>query len=113
MTGRGGIYRFIFGGSVWAPWAKLTFMAYLVHGDVYSFYYFTAYQGYYVTKRVLFYMLFASTLTTYIVCVPLTAMLESPIMQLERLLIFPPKARPAKAEVPDGKEYQALSKPYF
>ena len=67
MTGKTYLFRFIFGASGWAPWAKLTFMAYLVHTNVYGYFYFTTNQGFYMTKRYIWYEWFASFLVTYLV----------------------------------------------
>ena len=36
-TGKTPLFRFIFGGSAWAPWAKVSFMAYLSHIYVVAF----------------------------------------------------------------------------
>uniref|UniRef100_A0A7S3J2E1 Uncharacterized protein n=1 Tax=Euplotes harpa TaxID=151035 RepID=A0A7S3J2E1_9SPIT len=104
-TGRTYLFRFIFGGSAWAPWAKLTFIAYLAHPFVIVFYYLQTYQGVYLTKRFAMYAFFASFLVTYIVVIPLALMIESPFLQLERLLLFPPREKQQQARI---REFEKL-----
>jgi hypothetical protein len=66
MVGKTPLIRFAFGGSAWAPWAKITFMAYLVHTVVIVWIYLQAYQAMYFTKRVVFYIFVPSVLITYL-----------------------------------------------
>ena len=61
-TGKTPLFRFIFGGSAWAPWAKVSFMAYLSHIYVVAFYYLQTYQGVYLTTRWAMYAFFACAL---------------------------------------------------
>jgi hypothetical protein len=106
MCGRSPFMRFVFGGSAWAPWAKLTFIAYLCHVLVIAFIYATTYQAYYMTKRTIFYAFMASLIITYIVTIPISLLIEAPLLQLERLVLFPQKERPHPKD--NSKEFQGL-----
>lgn len=111
IVGKGSIFRYTLGSSVFAPWAKLTFMAYLVHIQVLCFFYTQQYQGVYLTKRFIAYTFFAAFIVTYLVTIPLTLLLESPVLQLERLILFPPsnKEKSLKIDVRSSQYHQLKS----
>lgn len=99
MVGRSPFVRFVLGGSAWAPWAKITFIAYLVHPLVIAWYYFQINQGMFVTKRMAFYWWFASFMLSYLLSIPVALLIESPFLQIEKLVLFPPKERSEKVNV--------------
>ena len=47
-TGRTPLFRFIFGVSGWAPWAKMSFMTYIIHSSVIIYFYLSTKQGFYI-----------------------------------------------------------------
>jgi len=62
MVGKSKLIRFVFGGSAWGPWAKITFIVYLLHSILITWYYAQANQSLWVTKRVAVYYWFAATI---------------------------------------------------
>ena len=91
MVGRMSFMRGLFGGKLWAPWAKITFTAYLLHIFVLCWLFFQNKGALYITIPNIFFYSFTTFLITVILSVPVTLVIESPILQLERLLLFPPK----------------------
>ena len=63
-----------------------------------------------MTKRWAMYAFFACFVVTYLVSVPLSLMFESPILQIERLILFPEKVKEKKEEKQklNDKEFEAL-----
>mmetsp|Transcript_9333 Transcript_9333/g.10558 ORF Transcript_9333/g.10558 Transcript_9333/m.10558 type:complete len:132 (+) Transcript_9333:2-397(+) len=84
--------RGAFGGKLFAPWAKITFTAYLSHTAVLALCFFQTKGALYITAESIIFYSYACFIVTCILSVPLTLVIESPILQLERLVIFPPKA---------------------
>ena len=82
MVGKSRLVRFVFGGSVWAPWAKITFMIYLVHTVVIIWFYIQVRQAIYFTERLAIFYFFAALILSFLVAVPMSLLIESPIMQI-------------------------------
>jgi len=100
FVGRLTLIKNIFGGKLWAPWAKVTFMSYLVHINVLGWFFMQSKGSlYFDGPSQIFYSL-ATFLVTVLISVPISLVIESPILQLERLVLFPPrqKAKPEKIE---------------
>ena len=93
MVGRNPFMRSVLGGKFWAPWAKLTFMAYLWHVLVIGFILVQLHTAYYFTKKTILFTYFTAVFLTYLVWIPLSLLIEAPIMQLERLVLLPPKTK--------------------
>ena len=90
-TGRSYLFRIIFGGSAWAPWAKMSFMTYLIHSFLILYYIFSAQQGIYFTERWALYLYFSLLVLSTLLSIPFSLMFECPFLQIERLLLFPEK----------------------
>mmetsp|Transcript_9337 Transcript_9337/g.10559 ORF Transcript_9337/g.10559 Transcript_9337/m.10559 type:complete len:227 (+) Transcript_9337:759-1439(+) len=101
MVGRMSFLRGAFGGKLFAPWAKVTFTAYLLHTSVLALCFLQTKGAFYLTVESMIFYSYACFIVTCILSVPLTLIIESPILQLERLVIFPPQAKPVaeKGEV--------------
>mmetsp|Transcript_2053 Transcript_2053/g.1850 ORF Transcript_2053/g.1850 Transcript_2053/m.1850 type:complete len:149 (+) Transcript_2053:1591-2037(+) len=93
LVGKSRLTRFILGGSFWAPWAKITFIVYLLHISVIVWFYAQARQAIFLTQRVAIFLFFSSLVLSFLVAIPVTLLIESPVTQLEKLLLFPPKQR--------------------
>jgi len=94
MVGRMKLIKGLFGGKLWAPWAKVTFTAYLFHILVLGWVFVTTKSALYATGSYLLFYSFVIFLVTIILSVPLTLIIESPILQLEKLILFPQKGKP-------------------
>ena len=94
MVGRMSFIRGLFGGKLWAPWAKVTFTAYLFHVCVICWAFLQTKGATYMTGTNALFYSFAIFLITVILSVPITLIIESPILQLEKLVLFPPKPKP-------------------
>uniref|UniRef100_A0A7S3KW64 Acyltransferase 3 domain-containing protein n=1 Tax=Euplotes crassus TaxID=5936 RepID=A0A7S3KW64_EUPCR len=93
IVGKSRFLRFVLGGSAWAPWAKITFIVYLIHTTLIIWFYCQVRQALYMTTRVAVFYWFACFLLSYLIAIPITLLIESPILQLEKLLLFatPPR----------------------
>ena len=100
LTGRNSFMRWILGGSGYNSFARLSFMAYLIHLLVFKYFYSQMRQSVYITNKGVIFTLLAVIFITFVVSVPLSALFEAPFMQLEKLVLFP--ERPKKLlEKPD------------
>uniref|UniRef100_A0A7S3NV25 Acyltransferase 3 domain-containing protein n=1 Tax=Euplotes crassus TaxID=5936 RepID=A0A7S3NV25_EUPCR len=88
MIGKSRFLRFILGGSAWAPWAKITFMVYLIHLILIIWFYAQIRQALYMTTRVAVYYWFAAFILSYLIAIPITLLIESPILQLSKHLFL-------------------------
>ena len=106
IVGKGGPIRYIFGAQVWGSWAKITFVVYLIHTLVISWIFSSLRIGMIMTKRVAIFYTFSSFILSFLIAVPVALLIESPILQLEKLVIFPPKQRHQIKEkiLPDKSE---------
>ena len=98
MVGKSRFVRFVLGGSAWAPWAKITFMVYLIHIILIIWFYCQVRQALYMTTRVAVFYWFASFLLAYLVAIPIALLIESPVLQLEKLLLFATPPRKANIQ---------------
>ncbi|CAI2360314.1 unnamed protein product [Moneuplotes crassus] len=94
FVGRLSLIKDFFGTRLWAPWAKVTFVAYLIHLHVLGWFFMQSKGSrYFDGPSQIFY-----ALSTFLVClivgVPIALIIESPILQIERLVLFPPKQKP-------------------
>uniref|UniRef100_A0A7S3P2S4 Acyltransferase 3 domain-containing protein n=1 Tax=Euplotes crassus TaxID=5936 RepID=A0A7S3P2S4_EUPCR len=94
FVGRLSLIKDFFGTRLWAPWAKVTFVAYLIHLHVLGWFFMQSKGSrYFDGPSQIFY-----ALSTFLVClivgVPIALIIESPILQIERLVLFPPRQKP-------------------
>ncbi|CAI2360959.1 unnamed protein product [Moneuplotes crassus] len=95
FVGKLSLIKDIFGGKLWAPWAKVSFVSYLIHIHVMAFFYLQSKGSlYFDGPSQIFYSL-ATLLIVLLVSVPVALIIESPVLQLERLVLFPPKQSPS------------------
>lgn len=74
----------ILGANFWTPLARISFCGYLVHfGFVYA-YVVSEYSAYYFSDTNFFYDFLVLVVITFVVALPVTLMVESPFMSLER-----------------------------
>lgn len=99
LVGKNSFMRFILGSRGWAPWAKLTFMIYMLHLIVYEWFYAQIRQSIYLSYKPIFYAYAATLVFTGLLSIPLSATLEAPFMHMEKLLLFPEKPKAAKEKI--------------
>jgi len=93
LVGKTYLLRFIFGGSFWAPWAKITFIVYLIHILVVIWFYAQTNQAMFITERTAIFSFFSAFILSFLLAIPVTLLIESPVMQFEKLVMFPPKQK--------------------
>mmetsp|Transcript_23891 Transcript_23891/g.26510 ORF Transcript_23891/g.26510 Transcript_23891/m.26510 type:complete len:186 (+) Transcript_23891:1420-1977(+) len=93
LTGKGSLLQVILGGRFYAPWAKLTFYGYMVHLFVFSFYFAQIRQAIYLSHATVLFAYIGVIIVTLLISIVLSIAFESPLIQLERLVLFPPKKR--------------------
>ena len=104
MVGKTPILRFVFGGSAYSSWAKITFIVYLIHPLVLGWYYAQVHQATFFSRRMAIGNFFAAFILSYLAAVPIALLIESPVLQFEKLVLFPPKSKPeADKELVKGK----------
>uniref|UniRef100_A0A7S3KB49 Acyltransferase 3 domain-containing protein n=1 Tax=Euplotes crassus TaxID=5936 RepID=A0A7S3KB49_EUPCR len=106
MIGRMTLLKDLFGGKLWAPWAKVTFMSFLIHIHVLGWFFAKSKASIYIDGPANIFGSLATFLVTVLVSIPFALMFESPILQFERLVLFPPKARPALVKEELLEKYQ-------
>jgi len=93
FVGKLGLIRGAFGGKLWGPWAKLTFTVYLIHINVISFFFYQTKGSNYITGPFIIFVGLACFFVSYLIAIPISLIIESPVLQLERLLLFPPQKK--------------------
>mmetsp|Transcript_43559 Transcript_43559/g.51285 ORF Transcript_43559/g.51285 Transcript_43559/m.51285 type:complete len:307 (-) Transcript_43559:33-953(-) len=93
LTGRNKLMRFVLGSNGYSPWAKVSFMAYLIHLLVFKYFYSQTRQSVYITHKDVIFSLAAVLLLSLFISIPFSALFEAPFLQLEKLVIFPEKPK--------------------
>jgi hypothetical protein len=92
LTGHNSFIRFILGSKGYVPWARLTYMGYIIHVAIYSFYYFQTRQGVYLSHRYVLWTYLAVCLLTFMLAVPFSICFEMPFQEIEKMIFFPKEA---------------------
>lgn len=93
LAGRGRFLKAFLGSRFWAPWAKLSFYSYLIHMFVFSFYFGQMRTSVYLNHKTILFAYCGVILLTVLLAIPFSVFLEAPWMQLEKLVLFPPKRK--------------------
>lgn len=93
LAGRGRFLKVFLGSRFWAPWAKLSFYAYLIHMFVFSFYFGQMRTSLYLNHKTILFSYCGVILLTLLMAIPFSVFLEAPWMQLEKLVLFPPRRK--------------------
>ena len=93
LTGKNKFMRWILGGSGYNPWARVSFMAYLIHLLVFKLYYSQMRQAVYITNKSVIFIMCAVILITLAISVVFSALFEAPFLQMEKLVLFPERPR--------------------
>ena len=89
LTGHNSFITFVLGSKGYVPWARLTYMSYIVHLTVFDFYYNQQRQGTYLHHKSVIWVIFAWIFVTYLISIPISMWFEFPFTQIEKLLMFP------------------------
>ena len=98
LTGRNKFMQWVLGGRGYNPWARISFMAYLIHLLVFQLYYSQMRQAVYITNKGVIFIMWAVILITLSISVVFSALFEAPFLQLEKLVLFPERPRKALKE---------------
>jgi len=89
MTGKHRLIRFFLAGEFWGPWAKLTFMTYLIHMLVYYFFYGNVRMSSNLNHADIIWSFVAVILVSYFVSIAFSIAFEAPFLHMEKFFIFP------------------------
>lgn len=99
LVGKGSFLQVFLGSRFWAPWAKIAFYTYLVHLFVFTFYFGQMRTSFYLNHKAILWSYCGVIFLAISLAVPMSVCFEAPWMQLERLVLFPPrKKRTEKTE---------------
>ncbi|XP_054712749.1 O-acyltransferase like protein-like [Uloborus diversus] len=96
MTGNGGIATSILSWEAFVPFARLTYMTYLIHPIIHMVYTGSTRTLIQTDHRALLYYYLGDVVLSFICAYPLSLLFESPFMCLEK--VFFSRGRPAKIE---------------
>lgn len=96
------LLRGVFGSPFWAPWAKVTFTVYLLHVLVLTWSFVQSKGSGYLTGDLVFFYSFPAFVISMVVSVPVSLVIESPILQLEKNVLFPARAKPSQVKEEDS-----------
>ena len=88
MVGKHSFVRYFLAGEFWARWAKLTFVAYIIHILVFFYYYGSAWIATPFEHTPILWIFFATVIITYMLSVPVSLLCEAPFLHLEKFFIF-------------------------
>jgi peptidoglycan/LPS O-acetylase OafA/YrhL len=91
LVGKNRALRWLLGSRGWEPWAKLSFMTYLIHILVFQWYYGQTKQSTYFSHKPVIWTFLAISFLTFLLSIGFSALFEAPFLQLERMVLFPPK----------------------
>ena len=109
LVGKGYFLQIFLGSRVYVPWAKLTFYGYMIHLFVFSFYFAQLKEATYLSHPTILWAYIGVIVLTMICALILSIAFESPLLQIERLILFPPKRKPQKQIM----EKEELNDPNF
>jgi len=91
MVGQHKFIRYFLSGEFWAPWAKLTFAAYIIHLLIFFYYYGSIRIASAFEHTPILWIFFATVVLSYMISVPVSLAFEAPYLHIEKLFIFKDK----------------------
>ena len=88
LTGKGRLLRAFLGNRGFDPWARISFMTYLIHLLIIRMFYFQVKQAVYVDGKQILYRTIAFMFVSFLFSIPLSATFEAPFIQLEKVLLL-------------------------
>ncbi|CAI2359891.1 unnamed protein product [Moneuplotes crassus] len=101
FVGKLSLVRGFLGSKLWAPWAKVTFTAYLLHVLALAWVFAQSKGSLVATGPLTVFYSFPAFFATMIVGVPVSLIIESPILQLEKNILFPQKPKKSTLKLED------------
>ena len=101
IVGKGEFLQFFLGSRFWAPWAKVSFYAYMVHMFVFSWYFGQMRQSFFLNHKSIIWSYIGVMFLSIFVATFFSVLFEAPWMQLEKLVLFPPRKKAKKMESED------------
>mmetsp|Transcript_6946 Transcript_6946/g.7767 ORF Transcript_6946/g.7767 Transcript_6946/m.7767 type:complete len:626 (+) Transcript_6946:136-2013(+) len=105
IVGKGAFLQFFLGSRFWAPWAKIAFYCYLVHLFVFTWFFGQMRQSFFLNHKAIIWSYFGVIFLSLFVATFLSVLFEAPWMQLEKLVLFPPRKK--KQEKVEEVEYNS------
>lgn len=93
LVGRGRFLKALLSYKGFEPWAKISFVTYLIHLLIFAIFYNQTRQSTYLSNKVILINMSACMLLSYLIAIPLSAMFEAPFIQLEKTVLFPQRPR--------------------
>jgi peptidoglycan/LPS O-acetylase OafA/YrhL len=93
ITGKHRFVRWVLAPSVYEPWAKVSFMCYLLQSLVIMFYYIQQRKAFLMEPLDLIFIFLSCSFFSFMAAVPACLMLEAPFLQLEKVFLFPAKKK--------------------
>jgi len=100
IVGKNYFLQIFLGSRFWAPWAKISFYSYLVHLFVFTWFFGQMRQSIYLDHKSILWSYFGVIVLSIFVATFLSVLFEAPWMQLEKLVLFPPRKKRVKDEEP-------------
>lgn len=89
IVGEMKILRFMLAGEFWAPWAKLSFMCYIIHIFVLTLFMGQMKKSNFISHTNVIWTFFGAAVFTFMFSIVATLVVEAPWMHLEKLFLFP------------------------
>ena len=104
LTGHNSFITFILGSKGYVPFARMTYMAYIVHLTIFEFYYNQQRQATYLHHKSVSWVIFAWIFVTFLISVPISMCFEMPFVQIEKLLMFPETSETSKILIEEAAQ---------
>ena len=91
MTGKGKIVRFLLAGRFWVPWARLSFMVYLIHVLILYWFLGNTENAAYLSHIGVFELLASLIVLSNILAIPASLVFEAPFLNLEKTYMMAKK----------------------
>ena len=94
MHGYGGIINTLLSWKLWVPLGKLTYMVYLIHPLVMAYYYSVSEMKFLYSDVNYAFQYVSILVMTYVISFLAVLLVESPLVQLEKVITSKPVATP-------------------
>jgi len=93
IVGKNEFLQIFLGSRFWAPWAKVAFYSYMVHLFVFTWYFGQMRQSFFLNHKGILWSYFGVIFISIFVATFFSVLFEAPWMQLEKLVLFPPRKK--------------------
>ena len=99
FLGRGKILLIFLGHPIFGGMGKLTYGVYMLHVYLYYFVFFNIRNGFFYSEPTLIYFAIASFFLAYFFSLLFTLLIESPVILIEKIYLFPPRKEESLTKV--------------